>query len=1251
MSAPARLLSVRLQGFKSFADRTHVAFGPGISAVVGPNGSGKSNLADALRWALGEQGRALRSRRAEDVIWAGSERRPAVGMADVQLTLDNADGLLPVEFGTVELGRRLYRSGENDYLLNRQRVRLKDLVDLLDAGHLAENAFLFIGQGMVDQALALRPEERRPLFEEVAGVRRHERRRRRAEEQLTESEANLARLDDILAELRPQARRLAQQAQQHANRATAAEELVSAILLSAHARWHEAAVRAAASAATLASARRALDAAMAELLEQEAAMTAAGAALAGQSTREAEARSTLDGARAERATLQLRDGRQASESDAATRDRTRLDGVRTEAQRDLDAARSVLAEPRPSATEALEEELAGIDADLARLAADEPIDRLGADRSVSDADAAAIRRLATARAEEGAAGRRRAADAERVARDEAERAGTAERRATVAAAEREAAAAALASSATAERAARESREAAQGRLADAEAAARAANDRLAGARATAAALRARLADARAALSAAEGGEFGKLARSRGGRAIGDGLVVDAAFRQAVDAVLTGLSRAQVLPGKDIASLGDERGVAIARESLSASTPGGAAAAATAADAASQQRVLDLARSHGGGALRDGIRRDDLGAVSAIAGRAVWLPDAAACLAMQPALPPGWVAVSRDGSVLVGDLAVWIRPEGRDLSVRADAERLEREAALAEAAATAASTELDRLQGEMAAARSAMATARDAEAVAGAARRRAEELDRAAAADAETAGRDAAWLRAQAGRLLAEAARLRAAAPAEDAARESAGSEAAAQASAAPNPAAQRAAATAQATAALRDRRARLATALDQARVERAASDRRRAQADATIALAERQLTQAAQALAALAEREAHLAHEREDIAAQLADSAAAVAAAEATLASIVSAAASERERLRAAEHAATATRERWRIAGERARLAERDELETRLAVDGLRESMLVELAGLGAVGLQRLRAVAGVVTPAADAAPHAEDADHGDERASGSDPDAAAIEEALAAAAAAWQAAPPAGEPPPVARLATLRRRFHELGAVNPFAADEYAEVSTRLDGLETQRADLGAAIEKTRELIAELDRLVSDQFRRTFAALERAFDARFQQLFAGGFAKLTLTDPQDLSATGVEITARPPGKKPQALSMLSGGERALTAVALLFAMLEVRPVPFCVLDEVDAALDEANIGRFTDALKDLARDTQCIVITHNRGTIEAADALYGVTVGDDSVSRVISLRLDEATAMAGRSTAGRAAAAPEPLGAGAGIE
>ena len=182
-----------------------------------------------------------------------------------------------------------------------------------------------------------------------------------------------------------------------------------------------------------------------------------------------------------------------------------------------------------------------------------------------------------------------------------------------------------------------------------------------------------------------------------------------------------------------------------------------------------------------------------------------------------------------------------------------------------------------------------------------------------------------------------------------------------------------------------------------------------------------------------------------------------------------------------------------------------------------------------------------------------------------------------------WAAEAPSVPPPAPGRLAQLRRRYHELGAANPYAVDEYAELKVRLETLETQGADLRSAIEKTRELIGELDTMIATQFRTTFEALESAFERRFEQLFGGGFARLSLTDPTDLGSTGVEIVARPPGKKAQALAMLSGGERALTAVALLFAMLEVRPVPFCVLDEVDAALDEANIGRFADALRSLA--------------------------------------------------------------------
>ena len=1239
MTAPARLLSVRLQGFKSFADRTHVEFGPGISAIVGPNGSGKSNLADALRWALGEQGRALRSRKSEDVIWAGSEKRPAVGMADVQLTLDNGDALLPVEYGVVELGRRLYRSGENDYLLNRQRVRLKDLVDLLDAGHLAENAFLFIGQGMVDQALALRPEERRPLFEEVAGVRRHERRRRRAEEQLGESETNLARVDDILAELRPQARRLAQQAEQQANRRTAADELAGAILRSAHARWHTAAGRATETGAIVEAARAAMDAAMAALLEQEQAMTAAGAALAGQASAEAEARTVLDRVRADRATLQLREGRHAADLDGARRERARNDEGRVAAEQELGTSRRILAEPRAPGATAIEEELAGIDADLAATTAG--LAGAPVDPGTSAADAAAIRRLEAARAEEAAAAGRRAAEAERHAEEESRRATTAASHAEAAAGERGAAAAALEARAAEETAARIAREAAQEVLGNAEAATRNAADRAAGSRASAAAIAARLADAQRAREAAEGSAFSRAARARGGRSIGDGLIVEPSMKAAVDAALAGLGRALVLPRDEIAALAGERGVAIAAEAVGKPGP-----ADPRSDAG--RRIVEESRARGGGPLVDAIRRDDAGAATALLARVVWLPDAAACLALQADLPPGWLAVARDGSLAAGELAAHVQPDGRGLHIRADFERLEGESRDATEAARRAQEELATAERAVAEARATLAAARSREAEAIAARRRAEEVDRAATSRAETAARDAAWLAAQASRLQSEAARLRAAAPELPA---SAGGRAPAAASdRPPSEAASATAAAESRLATLRDRRAAVARALDEARSARADDDRRRAQAEASAALAERQLAGAARAAADLAEREARLIAEREDIATLLGDAARAVADAEATLAAVTTAATAERERLRAAEAAAAGVRERVRIAGERARVAERDEVEARLAVEGLHEQLLVELSGLGSVGLAHLRgapdpagadarasAPAPVTNPDGSSTPTLADPAIDPT----GDPEATAFEAALKAATARWQAEPPDGEPPAPTKLATLRRRFHELGAVNPFAADEYAEIKTRLDGLEAQRADLQDAIGKTRELIGELDRLVSDQFRRTFEALERAFDRRFQQLFGGGFAKLVLTDPQDLAATGVEIMARPPGKKPQALAMLSGGERALTAVALLFAMLEVRPVPFCVLDEVDAALDEANIGRFTEALRDLARQTQCIVITHNRGTIEAADALYGVTVGDDSVSRVISLRLDEATAMAARrSGAGRGTAA-----------
>ena len=1217
--APARLLALRLHGFKSFAERTVVEFGAGISAIVGPNGSGKSNLADALRWALGEQGRALRSRKAEDVIWAGSERRAAQGMADVTILLDNADGLLPVDYQVLELGRRLYRSGENDYLLNRQRVRLRDLVDLLDGAHLADNAFLFIGQGMVDQALALRPEERRPLFEEVAGVRRHERRRRKAEEQLAESEANLARVEDIVAELRPQARRLAAQAQQQATRVGAGDELAAALLLAAHARWFEASARAGGAADRRATAQAEADAAMQDLQTAEEAASGLAKELGARSVVETERRATLDAAQAAVNALRLREERTAADLEGITRDRTRLHDERAVAEASLVVQRRALSQPIPARDVDLDGELSEAERALSDALAE--LASLRAERRARGEDLAAVRRAEAVRQAELETARRRLADVERRATEAAvqvEAAG--EQRATVEAA-LASAQKALAEAADAERRASVAREAARAAADETDGTSRAAAERSVTAASALAELRGRLDALLARQADEEARGIAKAARRVGGRRLDEDLVVDPALRAAVEAALGEAARGYLVDAAAVLGLATERGVVVTDR------PDGAGArrqAGALADATIRERVIE----RGGGVLAEAVRRDSHGAARRLLGRAVWLPDLDACLAIQPDLPPGWVAVPRDGVAVVTDRTIRLGPAEGLLERRAEADRLTADVARLEA-------EVGALQAAAAAAANAATSAReeaerrrDEEAEAAAARRRAEDAERIAVRDHEANLREGGWHQAQAERLDAEAARARAALEILDGTAEG-GTEGRPDGDEATDGAA---VATWEARIAeLRARRDRLAAQVATHDTERREADGRHARAQASLAMDEERIARADRETAVLAERERALESERERVRTELATATAREHTARTAVDEVRAADAADRERLATAERAATGARERLRAADERLRAADHARLEGRLALDALREQLLVELAGLGALGLARLREVAGLGGTEPPQADIRVDAPGADDVEADADIETAALAAALDTVAGAWSAEGPASEPPSPGRLATLRRRFHELGAVNPFAVEEYAEVKTRLELLEGQTADLQAAIAGTRGLIDELNTMIAEQFRHTFAALETAFGARFQQLFGGGHATLSLTDPGDLSATGVDIVARPPGKKTQALAMLSGGERALTAVALLLAMLEVRPVPFCVLDEVDAALDEANIGRFADAVRSLAHRTQFIVITHNRGTIEAADALYGVTVGDDSVSRVISLRLDEAQALADR--------------------
>ena len=708
----------------------------------------------------------------------------------------------------------------------------------------------------------------------------------------------------------------------------------------------------------------------------------------------------------------------------------------------------------------------------------------------------------------------------------------------------------------------------------------------------------------------------RAARRLGGQRVDEDLGVDPGLRAAVEAALGELARAYVVGRAGAATLSAERGHVVVRERLAGADrhPGGGTPGEV-------RRLEDALAVAGGGRLADAIRRDPHGAVRPLLARAVWAPDLSAALELQAVLPLGWLAVARDGSAVVDALSLRMGRGDSPLERRAEIDRLGREVAALQAESDAAEQEAGTSTAGAAGARAALEEARIAESAAVAHRRRAEDVERAAGRDLEAAAREAAWHASQAERLAGEVERASAALAVMDAEPSGAGSTGS---TGDPNGngEAEASAAWEGRVAQVRARRDRLASDVAERERTRREREGRRARAEASLTLAEGRIASSARELAALADRERAGSDERDVVAGGLAAAVSRETRAREALDALLADDRAERTRLAEAERAAMAARERLRTADDRARASDVATLEARLGLDALREQLLVELASLGEVGLRHLADAAGVDRAELERTASQDDAlDAGGET--------AALEGALEILAPRWAAEGSGVEPPSPGRLTTLRRRFHELGAANPFAVDEFRTVRDRLQALETQDRDLRDAIAKTRALIADLQVLIATQFRETFAALEVGFDRRFRQLFGGGFAKLSLTDPGDLSTTGIEITARPPGKKAQALSMLSGGERALTAVALLFAMLEVRPAPFCVLDEVDAALDEANVGRFTEALRELSEHTQFIVITHNRGTIEAADALYGVTAGDDSVSRVISLRLDEAQAIA----------------------
>ncbi len=1208
------LKRLEIHGFKSFAARTVFEFGPGVTAIVGPNGSGKSNLADALRWVLGEQNpRVLRSRRAEEVIFAGDRKRPPAGYAEVSITLDNADGWLPLDFAEVAISRRLHRSGESEYLVNRARVRLKDVTDLFARSRVGQNSYAIMGQGLVDQVLNLKPEERRALIEEAAEVRGHRLKIVDAVDRLNATRENLDRVELLLGEIAPRMLQLEAQARRAAEYARLTEQLGDALHALYTLQWSQ-------RTAELTAARRAYDERMTALVQAQAEverlarhLAAVSAEHAGQRERAAEGEQQLRELddrlrRAEQRLSLLGERRTLIEQRIAEIGRD-IETLRRE-QAAFAADDAATAEALPGAADA-EAELARLQDEL--RAAQDGYEAAQREQSAAD-DALRQARARSSAADDRA--NRLERELRALEREQAEQAG---RRNGLLAKLRKHGADILRLERVRWRAGREL-----------DASAR-----------QAAASRAEMASAHEARAAAERG-LAEVARER--EALEARLEMlsrlrdelrgdDAALRSLVDAaqrsgpeapprliaVLADLLRVQRGCEAAIeAALGDQLTAVLVPEAADARaavdvlrTGESGRATIVALGSLRPSRPVNLSGERGvvGVASRlvkcDGRYRD---LVDTLLGRVIVVEDGATAERMLPRglgtvvtldgtlyRPSGAVTAGRAGAAglalayqqeleeLPGRLAALRTLEAakRREAEQADAavSAAEQEARAADAQRAAIERDLREAQAELARARGAIAALKGEAgflrgAGAGFAERRARLRDDLTAANAER------------GRLLQQ---FRAEQHAAEQAR-------------------QRAEALRGPVNALRGRVAAALGALQALEQQREALTRLR---ESRRAAAERTERAIAAREADLANRERELQTleaEQRDVAAETAQLRAALADARAALQPlrerVTLLARQERELSEAhlAARGAQLEQERRSMDAEAAvnrRAQALDRLREELEAEGLeppRESGEPAPEATAALVARVLGAAAGVVEELTDGW---------------------ATETQRAAS-------PQATIDRLQSRVRSLRAKIRQIGPVNAQAQADYDEARERHDFLSAQVADLRVAEQDVQQALDELRRVVRERFRETFHAVNADFGRYFKTFFGGGNARLALTEPEDYGESGVDILAQPPGKRQQHLQLLSGGERSLAAVALLFALLETNPAPFCVLDEVDAALDEANVGRFGEALGTLSAQTQFVLITHNRTTVQAASAIYGITMSGDGVSTVLSLRLDD---------------------------
>ncbi len=1188
------LKTLTLKGFKSFASATTMRLEPGITCVVGPNGSGKSNVVDALAWVMGEQGaKSLRGGKMEDVIFAGTSGRPPLGRAEVSLTIDNTDGALPIDYTEVTITRTMFRGGGSEYAINGTSCRLLDVQELLSDSGLGREMHVIVGQGQLDTVLRATPEERRGFIEEAAGVLKHRRRKERALRKLETMELNLTRVQDLTGEIRRQLGPLGRQAEAARRAAVIQADARDArlrLLADDLVQLTGVLEQEVADETALIERRTAVEDALADVRQR----------LSDVERRSAEAAPELTRAHDRFVRLQsLRDRMESTGSVAA--ERVRLlsqdeehettsgrdpEELRAQAAQAREAEAALLAEVAATTEElaaavaAREEAEAAYAAEqtrlsrIARAAADrrEGLAKLagqvGARRSRIEAGEAEIGRLQ----ELVAAARARAAEAEQeFSRLEGGVAVEEEGEEGLDDAYENAAARLAEAEAEIERLVTQEREAERDRSS-------------ATARIEALELSLRRKDGAATLLAAADADHAVVGT------VAALLHVTGGHEAAVAAALGWASEALAVPSAEHAA----RAIASLRDG-----DGGRAALLVGATASPSDPATWPAIDGSAVWARDVVRAPDSvrPAVEQLLERVALVPTAAHAVALV-ARGEGITAVTADGDVFGPGWARGGSSAGESL--------LELQAAVDETRTT-----LD----------AATARAERARFALGAARERAREVG----ADVEAA---LEALHESDARMAAVAERL-------------GGLGAAVRTSSAEADRTERAITEAR-IALDRDRaeleglQARLAEAEaapteededpstdERDRLELAASRARTAETELRLTLRTREerarahkgradsLEGAARNELAARER----LRERRERRRREATVAEAVHAAAAYAVERVAAALARATTLRDAAEAERLAREQAGVALRAELIGVQDELrdltDTAHRDEMARARQVARIEALQAKAVEELGIDPEVL--AEEFGPHRE-VPH--VVGPGEDPDAVP-------------------EPVPYVReeqekrLRKAERGLQALGRVNPLALEEFAALEERHTFLTTQLEDLKRSKRDLLDIVKEIDERVEEVFTEAFHDTKVQFERVFERLFPGGEGRLILTDPDDMLSTGIEVEARPPGKKVKRLSLLSGGERSLVAVALLVAIFKARPSPFYIMDEVEAALDDTNLGRLITLFEELRDSSQLIVITHQKRTMEVADALYGVSMRGDGVTTVVSQRIRDVAATA----------------------